>query len=126
MVSAFPSAFAGESGTVHIHELYLVLPHCAVDRKLNEFDGSGVLFLHRECVGVLLLPTRISEQQCCMEILSCGRYVSRLVVVDAVPAGVPLALAALAKSIPFPLLRKPNLGCKVPRATWLVVRLFSD
>ena len=47
-------------------------------------------------------------------------------VVDAVPAGVPMALTALAKSIPFPLLRKPNLGYKVPRATWLVVRRFSD
>ena len=37
-----------------------------------------------------------------------------------------MALTALAKSIPFPLLREPNLGYKVPRATWLVVRRFSD
>ena len=55
-----------------------------------------------------------------------GHCATLFLMVDAVPAGVPLALTALAKSIPFPLLRKPNLGYKVPRATWFVVRLFSD
>ena len=44
LVSAFPSAFAGESGTFHIHELHLVLPHCAVDRCQLAFQSNSVLW----------------------------------------------------------------------------------
>ena len=54
------------------------------------------------------------------------RYASRLVMVDAVPAGVPMAFPAPRKSAPFPRLRNFNRRNKVPRATWLVVRRFSD
>ena len=99
--SAFPSAFATESGTFHIHGLYLVLHHRAVDRNLNEFDGSGVPFVHKKCVGVFGLPTRTLEQQCCVETLSCGSSTTS----SDIPAGVPMTFPGPTKSIPFSLLR---------------------
>ena len=52
------------------------------------------------------------------------RHVNKLVIVDAVPAGVPMAFPAPTKSIPFPKIRNFNRGNKVPRATWLVDATF--
>ena len=54
------------------------------------------------------------------------RYVNRHVMVDAVPAGVQMAFPAPTKSIPFSYSTFPSVAKKVPRATWLVVRRFSD